>query len=124
MKRLALGSIICMLGSPLIASCESAASRMPPTPAVLIESMAQCRAQLKDAVRELLGKAVVLTADAFTQNDSVVLSTLGQSASGRMMAPTEILRLQIASRGCQLRLDGRDPVVALPQCTCRAVAGK
>jgi hypothetical protein len=97
---------------------------MPPTAAVLIESTAPCRAQLNDAVRELRGKVVTLAADAFMQNDSVVLSTVGQSASGRMMPPTEILRLQLTSQGCQLRLDGRDRMVALPLCTCRAVAGK
>jgi hypothetical protein len=124
MKQLVASSLICLLGSPLIASCASAASRMPSTPAVLIESTAQCRAQLNDAVRELRGKVVTLVADSFTQNDSVVLSTVGQSASGRMMPPTEILRLQLTSQGCQLQLDGRDRVVALPQCTCRAVADK
>jgi len=124
MKHLVASSVICLLGSPLIASCESAASRMPAAAAVLIESTAQCRAQLNDAVRELLGKVVTLAADSFTQTDSVVLSTVGQSASGRMMRPTEILRLQLTSQGCQLQLDGRDPVVALPHCTCRAVASK
>jgi hypothetical protein len=124
MKILVAGSLIYLLGSPLIANCESAASRMPSTPAVLIESTAPCRAQLKDAVRELRGKVVTLTGDSFTRNDSVVLSTVGQSASGRMMPPTEILRLQLASQGCQLQLDGRDRVVALPHCTCRAVAVK
>jgi hypothetical protein len=124
MKQFVAGSLICLLGSPLIASGASAASRVPSTPAVLLESTAQCRAQLNDAVRALHGKAVTLTADAFTQNDSVVLSTVGQSASGRMMPPTEILRLQLASQDCQLQLDGRDRVVALPHCTCRAVAGK
>ncbi len=123
MKRLLAGSLICLLGSPLIASCESAGWRRPPAPAVLIESTAQCRAQLNDAARDLLGRAVTLAPDSFTQNDSVVLSTVGQSASGRMMPPTQILRLQLASQGCQLRLDGRDRMVALPHCTCRAVAG-
>jgi hypothetical protein len=121
MKHLAAIPLIYLLGSPLIASCGSAASRMPSTPAVLIESTAQCRAQLNDAVRELRGKAVTLTADSFTQNDSVVLSTVGQSASGRMMPPTEILRLQLTSQGCQLQLDGRDRVVALPHCKCRFI---
>jgi hypothetical protein len=124
MKRIVVGSLICLLGSPLIASCESAASRMRAAPAVLSENTAQCRAQLNDAVRELRGKVVTLVADAFAQNDSVVLSTLGQSASGRMMPPTDILRLQLTSQGCQLQLDGRDRVVALPHCSCRAVAGK
>lgn len=124
MKPLEAGLLICLLGSPLIASCESAGPRMPSTPAVLIESTAQCRAQLNDAVRELLGKGVTLTADSFTENDAVVLSTVGQSASGRMMPPTQILRLQLASQGCQLRLDGRDRVAALPHCTCRALTRK
>ena len=124
MKPLVASAFICLLASPLIASCASAASPMPSTPAVLIESTALCHAQLIDAVRELRGKAVTLTADAFAQNDSVVLSTVGQSASGRMMPPTDILRLQLTSQGCQLQLDGRDRVVALPRCTCRAVAGK
>jgi hypothetical protein len=124
MTQLAAGSLIFLLGSPLIASCASAAPGMPPTPAVLSENTAQCRAQLNDAVRELRGKVVTLAADAFAQNDSVVLSTLGQSASGRMKPPTDILRLQLTSQGCQLQLDGRDRVVALPQCSCRAVAGK
>lgn len=124
MKHLVASSFICLLGSPLVAGCASAGSRMPPTAAVLIESTAPCRAQLNDAVRELRGKVVTLAADSFTQNDSVVLSTVGQSASGRMMPPTEILRLQLTSQGCQLRLDGRDRMVALPLCTCRAVASK
>lgn len=124
MKHLVAGALVCLLGSPLIASCAGAGSRMPSTPAVLIETTAQCRAQLNDAVRELLGKAVTLAPDSFMQNDSVVLSTVGQSASGRMMPPTQILRLQLASQGCQLQLDGRDRVVALPHCTCRAVARK
>lgn len=126
MKRVAAGSLICLLGSPLIASASggSTAPRMPSTPAVLIDSTAPCRAQLNDAVRELLGKVVPLTADSFTQNDSVALSTVGQSASGRMMPPTQILRLQLGSHGCQLQLDGRDRVVALPHCACGAVAGK
>lgn len=124
MKHFVASSLVFVLGSPLIASCESAGSRMPPAPAVLIESSAQCRAQLDDAVRELRGKAVTLAADAFMQNDSVVLSTVGQSASGRMPPPTDILRLQLATQGCQLQLDGRDRAVALPHCNCRAIAGK
>jgi len=124
MKRLVAGSLLCLLGGPLIAGCASAGSRTPPAPAVLVESTAPCRAQLDDAVRELRGKAVTLTADAFTQNDSVVLSTVGQSASGRMMPPTEMLRLQLGPQGCQLQLEGRDRVAALSHCTCRAVARK
>ncbi len=124
MKHIVACSLICLLGSPLVASCQGAGPRMPSTPAVLIESAADCRAQLSDAVRELRGKAVTLTADAFTQNDSVVLSTVGQSASGRMMPPTEILRLQLGSQGCQLQLEGRDRVVTLPHCGCRAVERK
>ena len=124
MKQLLTGSLIWLLGSPLIASCDSAALRAPSTPAVLTDSTPPCRAQLNDAVRELRGTTVTLAADAFTQSDSVVLSTVGQSASGRMRPPTEILRLQLGSQGCKLQLDGRDRVVALPRCTCRAVAGK
>ena len=124
MKHSVAGALVFLLGSPLIASCESAASRMPATAALLIETTAPCRAQLNDAVRELRGQVVTLTADAFAQNDSVVLSTVGQSASGRMLPPADILRLQLTSQGCQLQLDGRDPVVALPHCNCRAVAGK
>lgn len=124
MKQVAAAFLLCLLGIPLIASCESAGPRMPAAPAVLLENTPQCRAQLDDAVRELRGKAVALSADAFTENDSVVLSTAGQSASGRMMPPTEILHLQLAPQGCQLQLDGPDRVVALPQCTCRAVPRK
>lgn len=124
MKRLAAAFLLCLLGIPLIASCESPGPRLPAAPAVLLESTPQCRAQLSDAVRELRGTAVALSADAFTENDSVVLSTAGQSASGRMMPPTEILRLQLAPQGCQLQLDGRDRVAALPQCACWAVPRK
>lgn len=124
MKHFAAGALICLLGTALIAGCASAASRMPPTPAVLIGSTALCRAQLSDAVRELRGKAVTLTADAFMQYDSVALSTVGQSASGRMMPPTDILHLQLTTQGCQLHLDGRDREMALPHCACRAFAGK
>jgi len=124
MKRFLASALIGLLGCPLIAGCASGASGAPATPAVLIESTAQCRAQLNDAVRELRGKTVSLTADSFTQNDSVVLATVGQSASGRMPPPTDILRLQLAPQGCQLRLDGRDRVVALPHCNCRAHDGR
>ena len=124
MNRVLASLLFCLLGSPLIAGCAGAGSRLPPVSAVLIESTKPCRAQLNDAVRELTGKVVLLAADAFNQNDSVVLSTVGQSASGRMMPPTEMLRLQLASQGCQLQLDGRDRVVALPHCTCRAIARK
>jgi len=124
MKHVVAGSLICLLGSALIASCAGAGPRMPPAPAVLIESTAQCRAQLSDAARDLLGKAVTLASDSFMRNDSVVLSTVGQSASGRMLPPTEILRLQYTPQGCQLRLDGQARIVALPDCTCRAVAAK
>jgi hypothetical protein len=123
MKRLLAGAFIGLLGCPLIASCQTAASRAP-SPAVLAQSTAQCRTQLNVAVRELRGRAVTLAPDAFTQNDSVVLSTVGQSASGRMAPPTDILRLQLGSQGCQLQLEGRDQVVALPQCTCRAAAAR
>lgn len=122
MKHLVAGALVCLLGSPLLAGCESAGPRLPPVPAVLTESTAQCRAQLDDAVRELRGKAVALAADAFVQSDSAVLSTVGQSASGRMLPPTEILRLRLAPQGCQLQLDGRERAVALPHCTCRALA--
>ncbi len=121
MKRLVASSLVCLLG--LIAGCASAGSPMPPTPAVLTESTVQCRAQLNDAARELRGKAVTLAADAFMQNDAVVLTTVGQSASGRMLPPTSILRLELTSLGCRLRLDGRVRTVALPHCTCRAVPG-
>jgi hypothetical protein len=124
MKHLVASSLVCLLGAPPIAGCASAGSPMPPTPAVLSASTAQCRAQLNDAARELRGKAVTLAADAFMRNDAVVLTTVGQSASGRMLPPTAVLRLQLTSQGCQLRLDGRDRTVALPHCTCRPVAGK
>ncbi|MBE0622529.1 MAG: hypothetical protein IH605_18210 [Burkholderiales bacterium] len=123
MKHLVASSLVCLLGGPLIAGCASAGSPMPPTPAVLTESTEQCRAQLNEAARELRGRAVTLAEDAFMQNDAVVLTTVGQSASGRMLPPTAILRLQLTPQGCQLRLDGRDRTVALPHCSCRAVAG-
>ena len=123
MTRLIAGSLICLIGGALIAGCQSAASRMPPAPAVLIDISAPCRAQLGDAVRELRGQAVTLAPDAFAQNDSVVLSTVGQSASGRMPPPTDVLRLQLVSERCQLRLDGRDRIVSPPRCSCRAVSG-
>jgi len=122
-NRLSAGTLIFLLGSPLTAGCQSAGSRLPPTAALLTESTQACRAQIDDAVRELLGKAAVLAVDAFLQNDAVVLSTVGQSASGRMMPPTEVLRLQLAPPGCQLRLEGRERTVALPHCRCRAIAG-
>jgi len=121
MRCLIAGGLLGLLVGPLMAGCQSPASRTPPAPAVLIDDSAQCRAQLGDAVRELRGQAVTLAPGAFEQNDSVVLSTVGQSAGGRMPPPTDVLRLQLASGGCQLRLDGRDRVVALPRCNCRAV---
>jgi len=124
MKFRAASPLVCLLGATLIAACAGAASGMQSSPAVLGESTAQCRAQLNEAVRELRGKVVTLAPDAFAQNDAVVLSTVGQSASGRMLPPTQILRLQLTSQGCQLQFDGRDRVVALPHCTCQAVAGR
>ena len=124
MKHLVASVLMCLLGNPLIAGSEGAAARMPSTQAVLSDDAGACRAQLNDAARALLGRGVILAADAFAQNDSVVLSTLGQSASGRMLPPAEILRLQLTSQGCQLQHAGRDQVVALPYCSCRAIAGK
>ena len=124
MKYLVASSLICWLGSPLLAACAGAGTHRPPQPAVLAESTQPCRAQLSGAVRELTGKVVDLAADSFMGSDSVVLSTFGQAASGRMMPPTEILRLELASHGCQLRIGDHDRTVALPQCACRAVAGK
>ena len=113
--------LLCLLGSALIAGCTSAGSPMPSTPAVLTENAAQCRAQLRDAAHKLLGRVVTLTPDAFVHNDAVVLTTTGQSASGRMLPPTEILRLQRNSQGCRLQLEGRSDTVALPHCACRAL---
>lgn len=124
MKCLVANALLCLLGSPLIAGCASAGSRPPAESAVLIENTDACRAQLTDAVRGLTGKAVTLAADSFMRNDSVVLSTFGQTAGGRMMPPTEILRLELVSQVCQLRLEGRDRTVALPRCSCRTAAGK
>ena len=123
MKPLLAGALVCLLGSPLSASCDSAAQRQAAAPAVLGASTSQCRAQVDDAARALLGRTVVLAADAFRRSDAVVLSTLGQSASGRMLAPTDILRLELGANGCQLRLQGRDRTLALPRCACRAAAG-
>ena len=124
MKHLVASALICLLGSTLLAACAGAGSHLPPEPAVLIESTQPCRVQLTDAVRELSGKVVTLAADSFMRSDSVVLSTFGQAASGRMMPPTEILRLELASQGCQLRLGDQDRALVLPQCACRAVAGR
>ena len=124
MKRPLAATLVCLLGSCLTAACVGAGAWGPPAPAVLAENTTQCRAQLNDAARELLGQAVALTSDAFAQNDAIVLSTVGQSASGRMTPPTTILRLQRSSQGCLLRLDGREPTVALPRCSCRALTGR
>ena len=128
MKLTAACPLLLALICPLIASCESAASRGRPAPAQLVAPGAQCRTQLGDAARELSGKPLTLAEDAFTNSNAVVLTTVGQSASGRMPPPTAILRLQLTSQGCQLQLDrqldGSDHVVALPGCDCRALTGK
>lgn len=116
--------LLLALTCPLIASCESGAPRGQPSPAMLVTPGAQCRAQRDDAVRELTGKPLALADDAFTQSDSVVLTTVGQAASGRMPPPTAILRLRLSSQGCQLQLDGQDRIVTLPDCNCRALARK
>ena len=127
MKPIAILPLL-LLAVPPLASCQSPAPNPPAAPAVLVAPNAQCLAQLDDAARRLHGKAVTLAADAFTRNDSVALATVGQSAGGRMMRPGEFLRMRLGAQGCELQLDGpatgeRERTVALPGCTCRALAG-
>lgn len=131
MKRagMGLGALQLMLALPLVASCQSTVPYSQPVAALLVTPTAQCRTQLNAAASELTGKALALAADAFTQNDSVPLATVGQSASGRMTRPSEFLRLRVGAQGCQLQLDGpavdkRERVAALPGCNCRALPGK
>ena len=74
------------------------------TPELLAEK--KTVAVILDADSLMTGKTLTLAADAFTQNDSVPLATVGQSASGRMTRPSEFLRLRVGAQGCQLQLDG------------------
>lgn len=120
MKSFATFPLLLALACPLLASCESVVSTIPAAPAWLAAPGAQCHAQLNDAARELTGKTLSLTDDAFTKTDAVVLATVGQSAGGRMLPPTMILQLRLTAQGCQLQLDGHDRVIVLPGCACRA----
>ena len=106
-----------------LAGCAGAASPVasPPRPAVLAGSAPLCTAALAHAARRLTGQSVALAADAFVANDSVVLSTVGQMADGRMTRPTQVLQLRLTNAGCVLGLDGRGETVALDECRCRAM---
>ena len=121
MKPIANIPLLLILAFPLIASCGSAAMSGQPAPALLTATDAQCRMQLNSAASELIGKPLTLADDAFIKNDMVMLTTVGQSASGRMTPPTIILRLLRSDQGCQLRLEGGERMVTLPACNCRAL---
>ena len=106
-----------------LAGCAGAAPPAVslPRPAVLVDNEARCRAALTDAARRLTGQSVALAADAFVANDSVVLSSVGQMADGRMTRPTQVLQLRLTNAGCVLGLDGRGETVSLDECRCRAM---
>jgi hypothetical protein len=117
MKALSGLPMLLAWAAPLIASCQSIAPAAP-APAVLTGADAQCRAQLDAAAAELTGRPIMLADDAFAKTDSVVLATVGQSASGRMPPPTMILQLGKTEQGCRLQFKGREQTVMLAACKC------
>ncbi len=104
---------------PLAAKAQTI---VPLPRAILLEPDLQCRRQLRAAASELAGKPLALADDAFTKNDSQVLSTAGQSAGGHMKLPTMILRLRSNSEGCVLMMDGVSKSLALKDCSCGGIS--
>ena len=107
--------------APLTASCESPPPvRIQAQPALLVDVKPVCRAEVNAGAGALIGKPIKLADDAFVSANTVVISTVGQSASGRMPPPTTLLRLLKIGQACRLQLSGVDRVADLPGCSCRA----
>lgn len=106
----------------VLGGCATAAPapRDPQTkPAMLIVNEPACLSAISSAASSLTGHPVTLTADAFLVRDSVVLTSVGQLADGRMTRPVQTLQLRLAPGGCELKLEGRQPSIALKDCSCR-----
>ncbi len=109
--------------SVLLSGCALAA---PPAPAgqtaMLIANDPACLSAISSAASRLTGHTVTLAADAFLIRDRVVLTSIGQSADGRMTRPVQVLQLRLLHGKCELKLEDRDPVVAVADCRCRPAA--
>ncbi len=119
MKNLALALL---LQAPLMAFAQTEVP--PPVRALLQAPDAQCRAELKLAAGELAGRPFSLADDVFTKSDSLVLATVGQSASGRMLPPSMVLHLTRGAMGCRLTLDSAKKSLDLKTCLCEAAPAK
>lgn len=121
--KLSGGVILCAILAAGCAAAQIAApSKAPHQAALLATSNAMCLVDISSAARQLTGRPISLAPDAFVRHDSVPLSSVGQSADGRMARPTEILQLRIAADGCKLGLAGRENLVDLRSCECQAAA--
>ena len=121
MKRGQIFAMALAMIAPLTASCESPPPvRIQAQPALLVEVKPACRAEVNAGASALIGKPIKLADDAFVNTNTAVISTVGQSASGRMPPPTTVLRLVKIGQACRLQLAGIDRVVDLLACSCRA----
>ena len=113
--------IAAIIVAPLGACAQAPAA---PARATLSAPDSLCRSQLKNAADSLSGKNLTLADDAFTKVDTLALSTVGQSASGRMLPPRAILRLRLTADGCALTMDGQKGSVLLKGCNCTGLSAK
>ena len=121
MKRAVMLAVALAVIAPLTASCESPPPlRIQGQSALLVDVNPACRAEVNAGAGALIGKPIKLADDAFVNAHTVVISTVGQSASGRMPPPTTLLRLLKIGEACRLQLAGVDRLVELPGCRCRA----
>ncbi len=109
--------------SVLLSGCALAAPPAPAgQPAMLIANDPACLSAISSAASRLTGHSVTLAPDAFLIRDRVVLTSVGQSADGRMTRPLQVLQLRLLQGKCELKLEDRDPVVAVADCRCRPAA--
>jgi len=111
--------------SMLLAGCALAAPPPPVgQPATLIANDQACLSAMSSAASRLTGHPVTLAADAFLIRDRVVLTSIGQSADGRMTRPVQVLQLRLSQGRCELKLQDREPVVPVTDCRCRRAAAR
>jgi hypothetical protein len=121
-------SSVNLMWSVVLAGCATAApappAAPPSQPALLVANDAACLSAIAGAATRLTGRSVTLAANAFVLNDSVVLTSAGQMADGRMTRPMDVLQLRLAPDGCELRMEGQEKAIALKACRCRPLTAR
>ena len=111
--------------SVLLSGCALAAPPAPAgQPAMLIANDPACLSAISSAASRLTGHTVTLAADAFLIRDRVVLTSIGQSADGRMTRPVQVLQLRLLQGKCELKLEGLEPVAPVTDCRCKPIAAR